>query len=794
MYRKAKRFTIALLILCMMTIGLSPAYAAETSASSDSKGHWAETQLQAWLQKGYIQGYEDGSLRPDDSIRRGELMALINRVFQLKESAAIDFTDLPSSHWAHAEAVKAVKAGYIDGYDDRTIRVEAKVSRQELAVMVAKLLKLESTSDHLSATFTDGASIPTWSRAAISALASLKVIDGYADRTFKAEGAVTRAEAVVLLDRAQSLDGTGSVTGNVYGKAGVYGPKEGVAAISGNVSVTVPGVTLQNMKIDGDLTLGEGIGEGEVFLKNVTVTGKTFVNGGGENSVHFENSVLVKIIVNKKTGVVRIVASGLSAIQDIEIESPAKIEADGLTGKGIGSVVLSDKLPKGSQVTLAGTFESVTVMTQSLVVNIPKGFVAGLTIGSQATGGKFTVGKDASVVSLVLHAAASVFGQGEIKSAVVNSAGVEFDRKPNTITIGGGIDGNVKVKIGGVESALASVATPVPPVSGGGSGDGGSTTPPVTPPTGAIPQVYLTAEGSVTQSVYTYHQRLATVGDSVYAVSNMDATLYLVPSGTNKSKAVLELAVSQNKGLALAAKANTKVQFNTANLAVGDYQLFGVSSGAMISDYAPEQELRLSATAETPLKQNSISVYSNTHVVDIGFNKAIFNGLGSLEKLKQSVTEASYAPSVTQATYWLTAGDSIEIRDNVLRITFAQPVTGPMNIKIPAGALKDASHAPLLNDTFVGVDFGAVLTVLSQSPLKAGSNLTVQSDKEALVFLLPGGTSGTMADFNKLVAEGKGKSVTISANQQASISTAGLAAGRYTLVAWGGSSHSIVLE
>ncbi|MBD2861278.1 S-layer homology domain-containing protein [Paenibacillus oceani] len=90
-----------------MTSGWSSAYAAD--APVDSRGHWAQARLSAWLDQGYIQGYEDGSLRPDDSIKRGELFALINRVYGWKEPAAISFADLTNDHWAYAEAAKAVK-------------------------------------------------------------------------------------------------------------------------------------------------------------------------------------------------------------------------------------------------------------------------------------------------------------------------------------------------------------------------------------------------------------------------------------------------------------------------------------------------------------------------------------------------------------------------------------------------------------------------------------------------------------------------------------------------------------
>jgi hypothetical protein len=69
-----RKWTIALLITCMMFSSLNFAIAAD-SAVSDVKGHWAESQLNHWLEKGLITGYEDGSVRPNNPITRMELSA-----------------------------------------------------------------------------------------------------------------------------------------------------------------------------------------------------------------------------------------------------------------------------------------------------------------------------------------------------------------------------------------------------------------------------------------------------------------------------------------------------------------------------------------------------------------------------------------------------------------------------------------------------------------------------------------------------------------------------------------------
>ncbi|MFD1905501.1 S-layer homology domain-containing protein [Paenibacillus rhizoplanae] len=71
-------------------------------------------------------------------------MALINRAFGFTETAPVAYKDLSASNWAYTEVAKAVKAGYISGYSDGTIGTGKTISRQEAAVIIHRLLKLDA--------------------------------------------------------------------------------------------------------------------------------------------------------------------------------------------------------------------------------------------------------------------------------------------------------------------------------------------------------------------------------------------------------------------------------------------------------------------------------------------------------------------------------------------------------------------------------------------------------------------------------------------------------------------------
>jgi hypothetical protein len=198
---KVRRWVIAALIGVMMVSSFSLIFAA--NGVSDLKGHWAESQLNSWIEKGLIKGYEDGTIKPNNPITRAEFMALVNRAFKFTEKTDVLFSDVNPMDWTYDEVAKAIKAGYIKGYSDGTIGIGKQVTRQEVAVIIGRLLKLE-TGDNKGATdFADAADFAKWGKDFIDAVVANKIMNGYStDHTFKPNKPITRAEAVVTLDNA----------------------------------------------------------------------------------------------------------------------------------------------------------------------------------------------------------------------------------------------------------------------------------------------------------------------------------------------------------------------------------------------------------------------------------------------------------------------------------------------------------------------------------------------------------------------------------------------------------------
>ncbi|MPM36028.1 hypothetical protein SDC9_82623 [bioreactor metagenome] len=91
--------------------------------------------------------------------------------------------------------------------------------------------------------------------------------------------------------------------------------------VPGGVMVNVPGVTLRDLTVNGDLIVGDGVGDGACVLENVTVAGRLVVRGGGEDGIILRGgSSVAEVVMSRGGGTVSLkVESGADA-GDIRID------------------------------------------------------------------------------------------------------------------------------------------------------------------------------------------------------------------------------------------------------------------------------------------------------------------------------------------------------------------------------------------------------------------------------------------------------------------------------------------
>lgn len=166
----------------------------------DYAGHWAESEIDSFINKGHIGGYPDGTFRPDDSITRGEFVKIFNRVFGLKNTSGIVFNDT-KNHWAKYDIDIAVTNGVASGMSETEFKPDQAITREEAASMIANYKKLGDENHDKLGTYADAAQVSSWALNTVEGVIESGYMGGYSDNTFRPKNKITRAEAVATLSR-----------------------------------------------------------------------------------------------------------------------------------------------------------------------------------------------------------------------------------------------------------------------------------------------------------------------------------------------------------------------------------------------------------------------------------------------------------------------------------------------------------------------------------------------------------------------------------------------------------------
>lgn len=173
---------------------------------TDIKGHWAEKTIIEAVNKGLIYGYPNGKFLPNGSITRSEFAVMLSRTLKLELHDELKFTDASKiPNWAKVDVAKAVKAGFIQGYQDNSFRGDQPITRAEIAVMVARSVKMKAADD-ATLTFVDSSSIPSWAKGSVELAVVNGIMQGSSGNKFVPNDNATRAEATVIILRLLNLD------------------------------------------------------------------------------------------------------------------------------------------------------------------------------------------------------------------------------------------------------------------------------------------------------------------------------------------------------------------------------------------------------------------------------------------------------------------------------------------------------------------------------------------------------------------------------------------------------------
>jgi hypothetical protein len=186
-------------------------YAQYPTVFTDTSTHWAGRCIEELRERRVIQGYGDGSFRPELQITRAEFAALLYATFSHLPAVRpfAGFADVPRDHWAYNAIEWAHEAGFLAGYPDGSFKPSASMTRVQAVTALSTGLGYFAPSDPAGLVrreLHDGASVPAWASHAVSAAIEASLIVNHPDRrVFRPNAVVTRGEVAAFFCRATRL-------------------------------------------------------------------------------------------------------------------------------------------------------------------------------------------------------------------------------------------------------------------------------------------------------------------------------------------------------------------------------------------------------------------------------------------------------------------------------------------------------------------------------------------------------------------------------------------------------------
>jgi len=449
-----KLFSVFLaFVLVIGMIPVTEAGATEAPAAfSDMPNNWATKALENAVANGLLTGY-DGKIMPDSPLTRAQMAAIITRAFGAVEEADISaYTDVKSGEWYAGYIAKAVKMGVMEGYDGK-MYPESNITREQAFTVLARALKLDPVSVP-NKSFEDASKVSDWAKGLVFAMINAGYIQGSNGR-INPQADITRAEFAQVMY---------NIIGEYIKVPGIY-----TKVADGNIMVSVPGVTLKDLTINGDLIVGDGVGDGDLILENVTIKGRLVARGGGMNSIVIRGgSIEGKVVIAKVDGRIRVSVEGGAEVEVIVIDD------------GYDAVIIE------------GDVGTVEINVGDVPVSIRNATVDKVIVNCSGTG-DITVEQGAKVSEILVSEQAEgtyieVLGEvTNIETSAPNTR-VSGSGSVKTVTANEGADGtsvttpNTEVRNEGASGVTAGGGKEVP--KNGSSTNNSSGSDIVTPPSG----------------------------------------------------------------------------------------------------------------------------------------------------------------------------------------------------------------------------------------------------------------------------------------------------------------------
>ena len=174
---------------------------------------WYFSKVDRAVTLGIFNGTGTYRFEPDTGLTRAMFVTTLYRLVKVKGvdvsvKGEQSFSDVPAGQWYTDAAIWASENGVVLGYEDGTFRPERSISREEMCAILDRLMtKLGEKTDGTPKTFADEKSISDWAKESVARMSACGLIEGQGNNCFAPQATSTRAEAATVLLRLYDLMG-----------------------------------------------------------------------------------------------------------------------------------------------------------------------------------------------------------------------------------------------------------------------------------------------------------------------------------------------------------------------------------------------------------------------------------------------------------------------------------------------------------------------------------------------------------------------------------------------------------
>ena len=166
----------------------------KVSLTDVNEEHWAYDYIKALSDVKVINGFEDGSFKPENTVTREQFVKMLVAAFEMKGEAEADYEDVPKDAWYYEAVMIATANNIANGYGN-AFGIGSSITREDASVMVYRIINAEGEGN----AFSDDGEISGYAKDAVYALSSAGVLNGMGDGSFAPKANLTRAQAAKII-------------------------------------------------------------------------------------------------------------------------------------------------------------------------------------------------------------------------------------------------------------------------------------------------------------------------------------------------------------------------------------------------------------------------------------------------------------------------------------------------------------------------------------------------------------------------------------------------------------------